>query len=124
MRRLKAWMFKTVCAVTALGAAVTGTVQASPVGGEMYHADQVQARTSDWYAITFRRGEAATIVVSGDGDTDLDLLVYDEHGHAIAADVDDGDDCVVRFFPRKSGTFRVEVRNLGYVSNVYRMGAG
>ena len=56
-----------------------------------------------------------------DGDTDLDLYVYDENGILIASDTDSTETCVVRFWPKWTGAFRIEVRNLGTVYNRYEI---
>ncbi len=61
----------------------------------------------------------ARVAVIGDGDTDLDLLVYDENGNLIASDTDYTDKCLVEFAPRWTGTFLVRVVNNGYVHNNY-----
>ena len=42
------------------------------VGGETYHMDVVDAGLTDVYTMRFQGGEDATIILSGDGDTDLD----------------------------------------------------
>lgn len=89
------------------------------VGGPVLHYDRVNANTTDIYTWAFRGGELATIAVSGDGDTDLDLFVYDENGNLIASDTDAGDDCLVVFTPRWTGNFRVKVKNYGRVYNNY-----
>lgn len=91
------------------------------MGGPLRHTDRVLAGHTDVYNITFRGGETAIIVVSGDGDTDLDLYVYDENGNFIASDTDRTDDCVVSFTPRWTGTFTVKIKNLGRVYNNYVM---
>jgi len=67
--------------------------------------------------VNFFGSDNAAIVISGDGDTDLDLFVYDANGNLIGSDTDRSDDCVVRFQPYWTGTFRIEVRNLGSVYN-------
>ena len=69
----------------------------------------------------FRGGELAVIAVEGDGDSNLDLYVYDENGNLIASDTGTGDFCVVRFTPRWTGAFTIKVVNRGYRSNVYSL---
>ena len=90
-------------------------------GGAGRHWDRVQARSTDVYVICFRGHQQARICVFGDGDTDLDLIVYDENGNRIESDTRLGDQCVVRFTPAWTGEFRIEVRNLGRVYNDYRL---
>jgi hypothetical protein len=55
--------------------------------------------------------------VDGDGDTDLDCRVYDNQGTLVASDLDGTDYCVLRWLQWVRGPVRLEVVNLGYVSN-------
>lgn len=87
--------------------------------GAIYHRDSVNARAWDDYTISFYGGEVARVGVVGDGDTDVDLYVYDENGHLIAKDDDRTAECVVQFTPRWTGPFRVRVVNNGYVYSNY-----
>lgn len=87
--------------------------------GAIAHRDSVNARAWDDYVISFYGGEVARIAVVGDGDTDVDLYVYDESGHLIAKDDDRTAECVVAFVPRWTGPFRVRVVNNGYVYSNY-----
>jgi hypothetical protein len=87
--------------------------------GAIVHHDTVLARHYDDYAITFVGGELARVAVVGDGDTDLDLYIYDENGNLITSDTDYTDQCLVEFTPRWTGAFRVRVVNNGYVYNNY-----
>lgn len=89
------------------------------VGGPARHYDSVNAGATDTYTITFRGGESAIVIVSGDGDTDLDLSIYDENGNYITSDTDGTDDCVVSFTPRWTGKFKVKIKNYGRVYNRY-----
>lgn len=91
------------------------------VGGPGRTVTSVEARSIDTFTIVFRGGEEASIVVDGDGDTDLDLFVYDENGNEIVRDDDRTDTCVVRWTPRWTGKFTVRVANLGRVYNRYVM---
>ena len=81
--------------------------------------DVVQAGRTDVYTITFRGGELAEVGVVGDGDTDLDLYVYDENDNLIAKDIDYGDDCYVSWTPSWTGAFKIKIKNLGNVYNRY-----
>ncbi|MAX55029.1 MAG: hypothetical protein CL537_05895 [Alcanivoracaceae bacterium] len=87
--------------------------------GAIGHEDRVYARTTDVYDITFTGGRQAEILVRGDGDTDLDLYIYDEYGNEICSDTlrDDRPYCV--WNPRWTGEFSVHVKNLGGVYNNY-----
>jgi len=89
------------------------------VNGPVYHVDRVRAGETDVYTLSFRGGEEASIVVYGDGDTDLDLYVYDENDNLIEYDNDSTDLCAVSFYPRWTGPFKIHIRNLGHVYNEY-----
>lgn len=89
------------------------------VGGPLRTSDRVLAGYTDTWTIRFRGGEQAYILVSGDGDTDLDLYVYDENGNLIDSDTDRSDDCIATFTPRWTGAFKVRIKNLGNVYNNY-----
>lgn len=92
------------------------------VGGAKYGEYKVASRSTDSFTIKFWANERATIIVSGDGDTDLDLYVYDERGNLIASDEDYSDDCVVNFVPKWTGQFIIKVVNRGNVYNRYAIG--
>jgi hypothetical protein len=91
------------------------------VGGPGEVNTRVEAHDTDSYEIRFHGDEVAQIIVRGDGDTDLDLFVYDENGNLVASDTDSTDVCVVTWTPRWTGNFRVRVKNLGRVYNRYTL---
>jgi hypothetical protein len=84
--------------------------------------DIVRAKSSNVYHWTFVGHEWEVLAVSGDGDTDLDLYVYDDNGNLIAKDDDYSDDCLVRFMPRWTGHFTIKVVNRGKYANRYTIG--
>jgi hypothetical protein len=83
--------------------------------------DRVDARSMVSYRIAFRGGEVAEVIVNGDGDTDLDLYIYDQFGNLVALDDDRTDYCVARWLPRRSQVYRVVIENLGSVYNEYTL---
>lgn len=85
------------------------------------HYDRVKAYSTDTYNIRFFGNEPAYVIVSGDGDTDLDLYVYDQNGHLVASDTDYSDDCVASWTPRWTGNFKIMIKNRGKVYNNYVM---
>lgn len=88
-------------------------------GGSKYSSSRVEAHDYDIYNVTFRGGELAIVTVIGDGDTDLDLYVYDNNGNLIDSDTDYSDDCVCTWTPRWTGNFRIKIINRGSVYNRY-----
>ena len=85
------------------------------------HRDRVLARSTDTYRLNFNGGERAEILITGDHDTDLDLYVYDENGNDICKDVDSTDTMYCKWNPRWTGEFRIEIKNLGSISNIYTL---
>lgn len=71
------------------------------------------------FNVSFVKGYLAEVLVSGDGDTDLDLYVYDSNGNLIVADTDYTDDCYVNWVPRWTGRYTIRVVNRGPVYNNY-----
>jgi hypothetical protein len=92
---------------------------AAPVGGGGCQATDLPADMVDIYTVSFRAGETAYVTIDGDGDTDLDVFVYDENGNLITFDTGLGDNAVLAFTPLWTGTFTIEVVNNGVVSNQY-----
>jgi hypothetical protein len=71
------------------------------------------------YCVT---GELVTVVVSGNGLTDLDLYVYSPRNQIVARDDDASDDCVVQFLAPETGFYTIKVVNRGGWSNTYTIG--
>lgn len=93
--------------------------QRGAVNGPTKHYDSVNGNSTDSYNISFVANQLAEILVSGDGDTDLDLYVYDSNGNIIAQDTDYSDDCYVRWVPAWTGRYIVKIVNRGPVYNRY-----
>lgn len=89
------------------------------VNGPSRTIEYVNGYSVDTYQISFVAGYLAEILVSGDGDTDLDLYVYDSNGNLIVKDSDYSDDCYVSWVPAWTGRFIVKIVNRGPVYNKY-----
>ena len=90
-------------------------------GGPKLSVDRVGAYSSDSYRVRFSGGEYAQVFVRGDGDTDLDLYVYDEYGNLVCRDTDSTDQTYCAWTPAWTGTFRIKIENLGSLYNRYRI---
>ena len=92
--------------------------------GPLHYITQVDAYDDDRYrleSMVFEGGEWAEVAIIGDGDTDLDLYVYDEFGNLICASEDAFDDEYCEWVPAFTGPFLVVVRNYGDVYNEYEL---
>lgn len=70
---------------------------------------------------TFRGGEPAGVAIRGDGDTDLDLFIYDASGKRLCGADGPLDEEICRWRPADTSEFRIVIKNLGGVSNSYRL---
>lgn len=95
------------------------TAHAGAVGGPVHRVDRVSANSRVSYTINCRGGEWTNLLLRGDGDTDLDVFVYDRSGRLVASHTDDSDICFARWFSATTQTYTVVVRNWGPVYNQF-----
>ncbi|MCR4574637.1 MAG: hypothetical protein K5787_12830 [Lentisphaeria bacterium] len=112
----------TILAVTVLFIAAITIAAPSASAETAVKKTCVEAHSVDRYEREFVRGEQALVIVSGNGDTDLDLYIYDENGELVASDTDDSDQCVASWMPRRTGCFTIKVVNHGSIFNSYTIG--
>lgn len=97
---------------------VAATSSRGDVAGAGCYNDRVWSGYTDTWTITFTAG-SNYIDLSGDGDTDLDLYVYDSNGRLICAGESYYDDEFCSWRQYRPETLYVKVKNLGGVYNVY-----
>jgi len=108
--------------ITTLLADETAAIAASFAGGERKtHQDTVQPGGTDVYRVVFTGGQLAEVGIAGDGDSDLDLYVYDNNDNLVCRSTGSSDREYCRWWPRWTGPFRIEVQNLGTAANLYRV---
>ncbi|RPI41977.1 MAG: hypothetical protein EHM59_18930 [Betaproteobacteria bacterium] len=90
-------------------------------GGPGRFASRIGDGITDVYTMTFRANEPVMVAITGEGVSDLDLTVEDEAGNRICASHGPRDDEICHWTPRWTGAFRIRVRNLGAVTNEYRL---
>lgn len=78
---------------------------------------RVPARGSIQVTDRFRGGEVAEVGLLGDGDTDVDLYIYDENGREICNSVRNSDRESCRWTPAWTGQFTIKAMNYGWVYN-------
>ena len=89
------------------------------LGGSVRHCDVVKAGATDIFRTSFAGERLAQVAVIGDGDTDLDLYVFDEFGNSIEMDEDSSDRALVEWVPAFDGPFTIKIKNRGDVYNSY-----
>jgi len=97
----------------------TGRSTRGAVGGPCKDYAAVNAYSSYTWTCSFVASSLAEVAVLGDGDTDLDLYIYDSNGNLIASDTDYSDECYVSWVPKWTGKFYIKVVNRGGVYNRY-----
>lgn len=94
-------------------------IKRGAVGGPKRTVEVVEPLAIDTYKIRFRADEIAKVAISGDGDTRLDLYIYDENGNLVTSQVGPGDDALASWVPKWTGTFIIKVVNRGLLQNKY-----
>ena len=80
---------------------------------------RVSAGEIEYFTYHATAGVEASILIVGDGDTDLDLYVFDSDVNLIDEDTDNLDVCVCRWTPKYTGDYYVAVKNWGNVYNEF-----
>ena len=91
--------------------------QRGNINGPAVDYAAVNGRSYIDYTASFAANQLAEIFVSGDGDTDLDLYVYDSNGNLVARSTDYSDDCYVCWIPAWTGRYIIRIVNRGPVFN-------
>ena len=98
----------------------TQKVSRGAVNGPIRRVDRVLAGYTDTWIFTFKGGEMAYVYVSGDGDTDLTVNIYDMDGNLVVSDEDYCHyDDFPTFTPRWTSKYQIKIKNLGKVYNNY-----
>lgn len=116
---------KLFIALSALGAvpslavaATSNSTQTVSTASSAYY--RVPKNSIQRHQVYLRPG-MAEITISGDGDTDLDLYIYNGYGDLIAYSEGYSDDESVYFNVFQGGSFTVKVVNRGSVYNEYQL---
>jgi len=93
----------------------------SPTLGTQRLYDRVQAYSKNTYTVGLRGGERTYIEVYGDGDTDLDLFVYDANGNFVVSDTRYSPNAGIWLIPNYTSTYTIVVKNNGRVYNDFML---
>ena len=100
------------------------------VGGPKFSSASINAKAIDRWEVSLVKGIKAYVVIAGDGDTDLELLIYGGcqspieliHNNLLAHD--EGECCAVSFIPPYTGKYVIAIKNNGNVFNRYTIDHG
>jgi hypothetical protein len=120
---MNAFKNRSLVAVVIALSSLASLAQAGPVRDNVFDDGRVQAHSTVTYTEVFVGGASASIELSGDGDTDLDLFVLDSAGNVIASNTNYTDKASLTFTPSRTGPLRIVVENLGDVYNDYTIWA-
>ncbi|WP_269514493.1 hypothetical protein [Brevundimonas subvibrioides] len=87
------------------------------------HTHDVRLLANRYYDTieTFTAGRLAEAAIAGDGDTDVDLEVYDQNGNLLCSSLSSDDTEYCGWTPAWTGQFRIRITNLGWVYNDVRL---
>ena len=91
------------------------------VDGPKMHRARLGSSRAHSYEFTFAGKARASVAIVGDGETDLDIEVFDSHGKHIATSELPGDHESLSWVPKSASIYRVEIRNNGTTSNDYTL---
>ncbi len=111
------WM--TIAALVSVSVLGISSAVADPVGGAKADHTRVEANATDVYKVDCWGDEVTAIRIQGDGDTDLDLYVYDEAGNLISSGTGYSDCEEVQVQPYYRQTMTIKIVNRGNVYNAY-----
>ena len=87
-------------------------------GGPASAAGYAYAYRSVFYDVPFVAGRSAVVALSGNGATNMELILYDSDNHIVVG-TGVADQKVVTMDVYRTGMFRIEVRNLGPRDNSF-----
>ncbi|MDP1563457.1 MAG: hypothetical protein Q8M16_18910 [Pirellulaceae bacterium] len=111
------WM--TIAALVSVSVLGISSAAADPVGGPKADHTRVEANSTDVFKVDCWGDEVTAFRIQGDGDTDLDLYVYDEDGNLISSGTGYSDREEVQVRPHYRQTMTIKVVNRGNVYNAY-----
>jgi hypothetical protein len=87
------------------------TTPRGTVTGPRQRYERIAAGGRLIHTIAFVGQMPAVVYVGGDGGTNLELGVYNSQGMLVTSDVTRFGDCLVKWVPKQSDRYRIEVRN-------------
>jgi hypothetical protein len=112
---MRSLIFCLFAGVVLLGTTVPAEAGASK--GSIKRVATVQGFYSITYKVAFKPGKPAVVLVQGDGDTALSLVILDPQGKRVTSDSKNGDKPSVRWTPTTDEPYQIKIYNRGGVPN-------
>lgn len=91
------------------------------VGGAQVLSDMVYSNGEQVFFCDFYAHQVAMVALVGDGDSDLDLVIYDQNMNVVTSDEGYDFDCLCTWTPAWTGRFYMKVVNRGNVYNRFTL---
>ena len=91
------------------------------VGGAQVLSDMVYANGEQMFFCDFYAHQVAMVALVGDGDSDLDLVIYDQNMNVVTSDEGYDFDCLCTWTPAWTGRFYMKIVNRGNVYNRFTL---
>ncbi len=114
-------MKKFAIVASLLVALVAGAAQAGSTTGAGVYREIAPAYGTKTIVERYFGGETAVLQFIGDGDTDLDIFVYDHLGNLIVSGVGLTDREMVAFRPHYTSNFTIVIQNRGSIFNRFTL---
>jgi hypothetical protein len=98
---------------------VSTSALADPTRGVASDSDLLRPEQVVTYRLMLEPNEVTRFIVRGDGDGDIDCVVYDDNGNEVGRDTDSTDTCVIDVSPYWRATFTFRAVNNGSMSSFY-----
>jgi hypothetical protein len=108
---------------TLLALTFTTSAFADPTGGSKSDNDLLHPGQVVTYRVMLEPNEKTRFILQGDGDGDIDCMLFDDNGNIVDSDVDATDTCLIDWTPAWRGTFTFRAVNNGRRSSLYQFRA-
>lgn len=118
MKRAHAILGAVILGAAAVVFCTSPAAKGERVGGPITTAQTVGPNQTLSFEMSFMAGKRAMVGINGNNATVLDLRVFDGNGNVMIGR-GNGDQKAIYFNVFRTGTFRIEVRNLGQLNNTF-----
>jgi len=112
---------RSIFSIAALAIASAAAIVATPANASVEKTSVISGYSSEYFYYNAQPGEAFDIIISGDGDSDLDLYVRGPGDNVVCRSIGVTDDEFCHVYSRFGGRYSVQVKNRGDLPNLYSL---